>query len=118
MGILLKSIIGLGSVYFLMFGPTAERPTLGPVATLCGQAAAVRAHGADTLASEAQTARCLMALGVVAAPLHLTQAENLAPPPPPPPPHPVRRGGGLTDSDLSEPWLGPGSLSRKSPRRG
>lgn len=115
MGIMLKSTIGLGTVYFLMFAPTAERPALSPVASLCADAAAARAQGADSFASQAQTARCLMALGVVIAPLRLTQAEDLAPSPPP---RPVARPGGLTDADRAEPWFGPGSLSRKSPRRG
>lgn len=114
MGIVLKSTIGLGTVYFLMFSPTAERPALGPVASLCAEAAA--AHGSGSFAAQAQSARCLMALGVAAAPLRLTQAEDLSPPPPPP--RPAGRPGGLTDSDLAEPWFGPGGLSRKSPRRG
>jgi len=116
MGIMLKSTIGLGTVYFLMFAPTAERPALGPIASLCAEAANARAQGVDTFASQAQAARCVMALGVAAAPLRLTQAEDLAPPLPPP--RHVEHTGGLTDSDLAEPWFGPGSLSRKSPRRG
>jgi hypothetical protein len=118
MGILLKSTLGLGSVYFLMFAPAAERPALGPVASLCAEAAAARAHGPDSFASQAQTARCLMALGVVTAPLRLSLAEDLAPPPPTPPSRPLARASGLTDADLAEPWFGPGSLSRKSPHRG
>ena len=115
MGFMLKSTIGLGTVYFLMFAPTAERPSLGPVASLCAGAASARAKAPDTFASDAQTARCLMALGVVAAPLRMTQAEDLAPAPPP---RPAAQPGGLTDADLAEPWFGPGSLSRKSPHRG
>ena len=67
MGIMLKSTIGLGTVYFLMFAPTAERPALGPIASLCAEAANARAQGVDTFASQAQAARCVMALGVAAA---------------------------------------------------
>ena len=115
MGVMLKSILGLGTVYVLMFAPTAQRPALSPVATLCGEAAAARAQGADSLVSQAQTARCLMALGAMTTPLRLTQAENLTPPAPP---RPETRPGGLTDADLAEPWYGPGALARKSPHRG
>jgi hypothetical protein len=116
MGVLLKSVLGLGTVYALMFAPAVDPAALGPAATLCAQAATAKAHGDASFAAQAQAARCAMALGVVAAPMRLTQAESLAPPPPPP--RPAARAGGLTDADLAEPWFGPGSLSRKSPRRG
>jgi hypothetical protein len=116
MGIVLKSTIGLGTVYFLMFfSPSAERPALGPVASVCAEAAAARAQGSDSFASEARAARCLMALNAAAAPLRMSQAET---PAPPPPARPAAKTGGLTDADLAEPWFGPAGLSRKNPRRG
>jgi hypothetical protein len=114
MGVLLKSAMGLGTVYVLMFAPVADHAALGPAASLCAQAATAKARGDVTFAAQAQAARCAMALGAVTAPLRLTQAESLAPPPP----RPAARPGGLTGADLAEPWFGPGSLSRKSPRRG
>ena len=116
MGVLLKSAMGLGTVYALMFAPTVDRTAIGPAASLCAQAATSKARGDATFAAPAQAARCAMSLGAVAAPLRLTQAENLSPPAPPP--RPVARSGGLTGADLAEPWFGPGSLSRKLPHRG
>lgn len=115
MGVLLKSAMGLGTVYVLMFAPAVDRAALGPVASLCAEAATAKARGDATVTAQAQAARCALALGAVTAPLRLTQAESLAPAPPP---RPAARSGGLTDADLAEPWLGPGALSRKSPRRG
>ena len=115
MGVLLKSAMGLGTVYVLMFAPTVDRAALDPAASLCAQAATAKVRGDATFAAQAQAARCAMALGAVAAPLRLTQAESLKPPPPP---QPATRPGALTDADRAEPWFGPGSLSRKTPRRG
>ena len=126
MGLLLKSAFGLGTVYVLMFAPAVDRvalgpaaalnsaTALGPVASLCAQAAAAQARGDAAFAAQALAARCALALGAISAPLRMTQAESLAAAPP----RPAARAGGLTGADLADPWFGPGSLSRKSPRRG
>ena len=115
MGILLKSAMGLGTVYALMFAPVVDHAALGPAASLCAQAATAKARGDATFAAQSQAARCALALGAVTATVRLTQAESLSPPPPP---RPAARPGNLTDADLAAPWFGPGGLSRKSPRRG
>lgn len=113
MGVMLKSTIGLGTVYCLMFAPTGERPALGRVATLCGHAVVAQAQGGDDMAARIQAAGCLVAVSAAAAPLRLTQAEEA-----PAKPRPSLRSGGLTGADLATPWYGPGTLSRKSPHRG
>ena len=45
MGVLLKSAMGLGTVYALMFAPVVDHAALGPAASLCAQAATAKAHG-------------------------------------------------------------------------
>ncbi len=114
---LLKSAIGLGSVYFARFAPAIRIADVGPAANLCGAAVQARIAGDEGLRAQ------WIAAGCAAKVLAEAQRVTGAPPPklvvlsqkPAAPPPPVKAlSGTLTAADLAEPWLGPGRLSRKS----
>jgi hypothetical protein len=121
MGMLLKSAIGLGSVYFAMFAPAIPTADVGPAANLCGAAVQARIAGDESLRAQWIAAGC--AAKVIAEAQRVTSAPPpklviLSQKPAAPPPPAKALSGTLTEADLAEPWFGPGRISRKSANRG
>jgi hypothetical protein len=119
MSFLLKSVVGLGSVYIAMFAPAMKPGDTPTKATVCAIAARAAMHGEDSgaLRAELSAAGCAITFSEEAQ--HI--AASLALPPaaasPPPPPSP-RPAGTLTPADLSEPWYGPDPHRRKARKLG
>jgi len=113
---LLKSAIGLGSVYFAMFAPAIPTADVGPAANLCGAAVQARIAGDESLRAQWIAAGCAAkviaeAQRVTSAPAPKLVVLSQKPAAPPPAKAP---SGTLTAADLAEPWFGPVRLSRKS----
>jgi hypothetical protein len=122
MGVIWKSVVGLGSVYFAMFAPQAPSHDMAATARLCGEAARAQLEQNQALRADIALAGCTLAL-TTALPRPETQAvaPPAAPPVAPPPPAPTHRragGGTLTQADLQDPWFGPTEHSRKARRPG
>jgi hypothetical protein len=120
MGMLLKSAIGLGAVYFAMFAPAIWSADIGPAANLCGAAARAQLEGDATLRAQWAAAGCAVKLAE-AQRIVIALPPKAAPPPPPPkpaPPSPRAVSGTLTEADLAAPWFGPARSARKSGGRG
>jgi hypothetical protein len=113
MGFLIKSAIGLGCVYFAMFGQTLKSADLAPTTNLCASVAKAAVAGGAALRAQWAAAGCVAALE--------TRTQALAAPAAPPPAlrtTPRSAAGTLSDADLREPWFGPGRIPRKVERRG
>ncbi len=117
MGVIFKSTIGLGVVYFAMFGTALKPGEVASTAALCASAAQAQIVGEATLHGQWAGAGCAIELGA--------QAERVIAPvaaptgratPAAPPAKSV--AGSLTENDLREPWFGPGPLQRKAAQRG
>jgi hypothetical protein len=109
MGFLVKSAIGLGCVYFAMFGQPLQSADLAPTANLCQSAAKAGLTG-DAISRAAGVAGCAVAIGTV--------SERLAAAAPAPRPASKRAAGTLSADDLRAPWFGPERIQRKTDRRG
>ncbi len=109
MGFLIRSAIGLGCVYYAMFGQALRPGELAPAAHLCADAASA------SLTNEAGLRGPLAAAGCVEA---LTSQARRAAPQTPPAAQAKRPAGTLTADDLRDPWFGPGRLSRRPSGRG
>jgi hypothetical protein len=123
MGFLFKSAIGLGAVYFAMFGQALRSDGAASTASLCASAATERLAGDSTLRAQWRTAGCAVAAaGLVEratpAPVAAPHAAVAAPAIAPPPAREKPRFGALTEADLAEPWFGPARIPRKAARRG
>jgi hypothetical protein len=121
MGMFLKSAVGLGVVYFAMFGPAIKPADIGPTASLCGAAAQARIAGDEGLSAQWAAAGCVMKIAAQTQRVAKAPPPKPAPPPPPAPPAPSAAkpaSGTLTEADLTAPWFGPARPSRKSARRG
>ena len=116
MGFILKSAVGLGVVYFAMFGPAFKDVDVAPTASLCGEAAQARIAGDASLAAQFAAAGCVVKVATEAQ--RIVKAAPAPAPPPPPPPVAKPAAGTLTEADLAEPWFGPARLTRKSAKRG
>jgi hypothetical protein len=116
MGFLFKSAIGLGAVYFAMFGQALRSDEAASTASLCANAASARLAGDSGLRAQWRAAGCAVTAAslVERAPLAPVSAPRLAPPPTRAKP----RSGTLTQADLAEPWFGPARIPRKGARRG
>jgi hypothetical protein len=112
MGVLFKSAIGLGAVYFAMFAPTLKSDEVAATAGQCANAARLQLAGDAALRAQWAAAGC--ALGVSA------QAQKLGPPAvaAPAPVRAAPKRGALSEADLREPWVGPAAPARKSAKRG
>jgi len=114
MGFLFKSAIGLGAVYFAMFGQAPRSEGVGAAASLCAGAASQRLAGDASLSAQASAAGCAVAAVSLA-----QQTRAAAPPLAGPPPQQAKpHFGALTEADLAEPWFGPVRAPRKAARRG
>ena len=114
MGFLFKSAIGLGVVYFAMFGQAPRSDGVGAAASLCAGAAGQRLAGDSSLGAQASAAGCAVAAVRLA-----RQTRAAAPPLAPPPPQQAKpHVGALTEADLAAPWFGPAPARRKAARRG
>ena len=108
MGFIVKSAIGLGCVYFAMFGQSVD---IAPTAKLCGSAAKAGLTG-DAISRAAGAAGCAAAIGAA------SQRVSEAAPAPAPRPAAKRAVGTLSTDDLRAPWFGPERIPRKTDRRG
>ncbi len=115
MGFLFKSAIGLGAVYFAMFGQALRSDEVGSAASLCANAASQRLAGDSSLGAQWSAAGCAVAAASVA---KQASAPAAAPAAAPPPRRAEPRAGTLTEADLAEPWFGPARIPRKAARRG
>ncbi len=118
MGMLLKSAIGLGAVYFAMFGAGDRSADIGPAANLCASAARARLEGDAALRAQWSAAGCVREARRRAAgrqraaakarrrrrPAAEGRRRRAAPRP---------HSGTLTEADLAEPWFGPARYSTK-----
>jgi hypothetical protein len=122
MGFLFKSAIGLGAVYFAMFGPALRSDGAASTASLCASAATERLAGDSTLRAQWRTAGCAVAAAGLVQNVNLVARTSAAVPVAAPPiASPARarpRSGVLTEADLAEPWFGPARIPRKAARRG
>ncbi|MDE3175737.1 MAG: hypothetical protein KGM15_06450 [Pseudomonadota bacterium] len=109
MGFLIRSAIGLGCVYYAMFGQALRPGELAPAAQLCADAASA------SLTPDAGLRAPLAAAGCAEA---LTSQARRAAPQTAPVAKAKRPSGTLTADDLRDPWLGPGRLARKTGARG
>src|SRR5947209_16701435 len=112
MGVLFKSAVGLGAVYFAMFGPALKSDEVVATAGRCANAARLQLAGDAALRANLTAAGCALAVSA--------QAQKLGPPavPAPAPAPAAPRQGALTEADLQVPWFGPAPPARKSPRQG
>jgi hypothetical protein len=112
MGFLIRSAIGLGCVYYAMFGQALRPGELAPAAQLCADAASASLTPDAGLRAPLAAAGCAEAL--------TSQARKTAPAAPQAAPatKAKRPTGTLTADDLRDPWLGPGRLARKAGARG
>ena len=121
---LLKSAIGLGSVYFAMFAPAIPTADVGPAANLCGAAVQARIAGDESMRAQWVAAGCAARVIAEAQRVSSAPAPKLVvltqKPAEPPPPAPASKSltGTLTATDLAEPWFGPSRIPRKSANRG
>ncbi len=115
MGFIFKSTIGLGCVYFAMFGQALQSADLAPTANLCASAAKAGLMSDPTLRAQWAAAGCAVAMSAVTQRL---AAPSAAPPPPAPRAAPQGPTGTLTEADMRDPWFGPGRIPRKLDRRG
>jgi hypothetical protein len=116
MGFLFKSAIGLGAVYFAMFGQALRSDEAGSAASLCANAASERLAGDSGLGAQWRAAGC--AVAVTAAVQHASAPPPAVAAPAAPPPQAKPRSGSLTEADLAAPWFGPARIPRKAARRG
>lgn len=113
MGVLLKSAVGLGAVYFAMFAPALKSDEVLATADPCVKAARLQLADATALRARWAAAGCALSVGA--------QAQTFVGPTLPPPERPARatpKPGALTEADLQEPWFGPAPPTRKSSKRG
>ena len=117
MGVWIKSAIGLGGVYFAMFGQALHAPDVQSAATACLRAV----EAGDTLQGKFAAASCAQSATTHAQRLTAALATPAAPVNPPPPrasaPAAPPKPGTLTEADLSAPWYGPTRSTRKTSRR-
>lgn len=121
MGFLLKSTMGLGAVYFAMFGQALQSSDLAPRGSVCASAASAAVSRDSGLGARLQAASCAAALAAEAEGLNapLKAATSLTPPLRAPlPPTAKASVGTLTQADLSAPWFGPSRIPRKIAARG
>jgi hypothetical protein len=121
MGFLLRSAVGLGAVYFAMFGHGAPTSEIAAPADPCRIAADASLRGDSGLAAQWAAASCAAKFAGRAQRLTapLVAATTLSPPPAPrPAATPRPQNGTLSEADLQEPWFGPAHLTRKAPFRG
>ena len=115
MGVIFKSAVGLGAVYFAMFAPTVKSDEMAATASLCAAAAQSRQADEAPLRARWAAAGCVLAVSAQA------QRLTAASPPPPPAAATARAkavSGALTEADLREPWFGPTATGRKTAKRG
>jgi hypothetical protein len=125
MGFLFKSAVGLGVVYFAMFGQEWRGGELAPQANVCADAAKAGLAGDSGLPGKWAAAGCAVSLAEQAQKLSapmiavkpLGTAKPLAAPPSPAPAQKTQIGT-LTQADLQEPWFGPVRSPRKGGLRG
>jgi hypothetical protein len=120
MGFLFKSAIGLGCVYFAMFGQALRASDPAPAANLCAAAVKADLSAQPGLRAKFAAAGCAVALETETRRLAPPMAmARLAPSPSPAPQAPAKRlSGTLTADDLRDPWFGPGRMARKANGRG
>ena len=128
MGVIFKSVLGLGSVYIAMFAPAASSPDVTAAAKLCGEAARSQIADGGSLRSQFALAGCSVALTAPlqrqepprASPPRPTPTVAVAAPPPPAPPSARNRtaAGTLSQADLRDPWFGPTEHARKARKPG
>jgi hypothetical protein len=119
MGFVVRSVIGLGAVYYAMFAPALNSGDLAKTATVCAGAVETQAsrENENTLRAELATAGCAVSFGAEAQRLATSLTlPTVAPPAPPRQARPA--SGSLTAEDLAEPWYGPDPRTRKLRSRG
>jgi len=116
MGFLFKSAIGLGAVYFAMFGQALRSDEAASTANLCASAANARLAGDSDLRAQWRAAGCAVAAASFVE--RAAPALVAAPRREPTPARATPRSGTLTQADLAEPWFGPARIPRKGERRG
>jgi hypothetical protein len=126
MGVIIKSVLGLGSVYIAMFAPAASSPDVTAAAKLCTEAARSGLEDSASLRSKLALAGCGVALTqplqrqdpARPAPPRPAPTVAVAAPPPPPSAPPSARSrmaaGTLSEADLRDPWFGPTEHARKA----
>jgi hypothetical protein len=119
MGFVVRSVIGLGAVYYAMFSPALKTGDLPRTAAYCASAANSQAALRLDQALQARLAAAGCAISFSADAQRI--AASLALPPIPPPRAPAETKavpGSLTQADLAEPWYGPDPRARKPHKRG
>lgn len=128
MGFLLRSAIGLGAVYFAMFGQAQHAAEVASASNPCVLAANASLRGDSGVSAQWAAAGCAAKLSGHTQRIAqtLAAAAALSPPAPAPAAAPAPRptptakpqNGTLTQADFQDPWFGPSRIQRKGGWRG